>query len=275
MSYLSISTWSLHRILGPLRWTVWDEQTGTHRVEQQEQPQLITLLELPEQAAKRGYQAIEICHFHFPSTNADYLMELRSACKNAGISLDTLLLDYGDLTTEDENRRKADLTFMKSWIDTAAAAGAKRIRIIAGEAPAGDLAAIERSAASLSELAEYATAKGVRVVSENFRPLTSTADSCIELLSQTKGSIGFITDFGNFSGDRKYEELAAILPSSSSVHAKAHYDENGLPDAAELRLCLELLPQQGYNGAIVLIYDGPGDMWEGLERVKIIAQAYL
>jgi sugar phosphate isomerase/epimerase len=275
MSYLSISTWSLHRILGPLRWTEWDAASRSHVIRMQDQPMLLDLLHLPAEAARRGYQAIEVCHFHLPSIDSDYVDKLRHAFEAAAIAFDTLLLDYGDLTSTELGRQEADMAYIRGWIDVASRAGAKRIRVIAGDAQPSDEAALRRAAACLTELAAYANQKGVRVVSENFRPLTSTGSSCVRLLQDTKGEIGFITDFGNFQAPSKYEEFKLILPSSLSVHAKAHYDAQGMPDEAEFRLCLETMRETGYNGAVVLIYDGPGDMWDGLERIRAIVEEYI
>jgi sugar phosphate isomerase/epimerase len=275
MSYLSVSTWSLHRLLGPLHWTVWDATTGTHRTEVQQQPQEITLLQLPAQAANRGYQAVEVCHFHFPSTEPAYLEQLRNAFSDAGVMFDTLLLDYGDLTATAEERQASDVTLIRQWIAIASACGAKQIRLIAGEASPKDDEAIHRSAAALLELAEYATLKGVRVITENFKTLTSTGQSCLKLLDQTRGHVGMITDFGNFHGDDKYDEIAMTVPYSVSIHAKAAYDQDGLPDEADFRRCLDAVQKTGFNGAFVLIYDGPGDMWEGLERIKRLVQPFI
>lgn len=274
-SYLSISTWSLHRLLGPLRWTVWNAEAGIHETHVDEQPQLYTLLELPAEAARRGYAAIEVCHFHFPRTDDTYLTELRAAFDTSGIRFDTLLLDYGDLSSADERRYAADLDFIRRWIDIASRAGARQIRVVAGEAPPTDEAAISLSAAALAQLAEYAAAQGVRVITENFKPLTSTADSCMRLLAQAGEAVGMITDFGNFRGVAKYDELAAIAPRSVSVHAKAAYDEQGLPDEPEFVRCLDAVEAADFKGAYVLIYDGPGDMWEGLERIRRIVLPYV
>jgi sugar phosphate isomerase/epimerase len=275
MSYLSISTWSLHRILGPLYWTHWNADAGTHLTQEQHQPQLITLLELPAEAAKRGYEAIEVCHFHFPATDAAYLKQLLNAFEDAGVSFDTLLVDYGDLTTSDEVRRTADLDFLRKWIGIASLCGAKQIRIIAGEALPEDESAIRQSAEALSELAEYAGLQGIKVVTENFMSLTSTGQSCMQLLGQTGPSVGMITDFGNFKGAAKYEEIAMTIPFSVSVHAKAAYDDLGFPDENEFVRCLDAVRAEGYDGAFVLIYDGPGDMWEGLDRIKQIVTQYI
>ncbi|MCS7462301.1 sugar phosphate isomerase/epimerase [Paenibacillus doosanensis] len=275
MSYLSVSTWSLHRLLGPLRWTVWDEEAGSHRTREQEQPQVLTLLELPAEAGARGYKAVEICHFHFPSTDSAYLQLLRNRFETAGVSFDTLLLDYGDLSTRDEKRREADYRLVQEWIEVAAQAGAKQIRVIAGDASPEDKEALYRSAASLSELHEYAAKRGVSVITENFKPLMSRADNCLELLDRTNHQVRMITDFGNFAAPAKYGEFALTLPHSLSVHAKAHYDEAGMPDEPEFRRCLDTLHAAGYNGSVVLIYDGPGDMWEGLARIQRIVEPYL
>ncbi|MNR31806.1 hypothetical protein D3C85_1493420 [compost metagenome] len=127
----------------------------------------------------------------------------------------------------------------------------------------------------MSELALYAKAYGVSVITENFKELTSHASSCLQILERTGHSVSMITDFGNFEGSLKYEEIAGTIPHSVSIHAKAGYDENGYPDEDEFRRCLTAVRDQGYEGAYVLIYDGPGDMWEGLERIKRIVREYM
>jgi len=275
MSYLSVSTWSLHRLLGPLQLTTWDEEGGTHGSSTQEQPLVHTLLELPAVAAARGYKAIEVCHFHFPSTDDGYLDELKAAFAAAGISFDTLLLDYGDLTAASDARRSADLALIRRWIAIASRCGAKQIRVIGGEAPPSDREALGRSAAALAELAVFGDSVGVRVVTENFKPLLSTGDNCLKLLEEAGGRVGMITDFGNYHGAAKYDEIAGTAPLSVSVHAKAAYDSDGMPDEAEFRRCLDSVRSAGFDGAYVLIYDGPGDMWQGLERIRRIVEPYL
>lgn len=262
-------------MLGALRWTRWNPDSQSHYIQTENQPELLALPDLPAEAARRGYRAIEVCHFHFASVEPDDLELLRSACRTAGISLDTLLLDYGDLTTDDPVRAEADKALMRNWIDVASACGAKRIRLVAGEAPPWDDAAIERAANSLLELSHYAEIRNVRVVTENFKPLTSTGTSSKKLLDRTGDRVGFITDFGNFAGPGKYEEIALTAPRSSSVHVKPVYDSEGLPDERELKRCLDAVQAAGYDGSYVLIYDGPGDMWEGLERVKRLVEPYL
>lgn len=275
MSYLSVSTWSLHRELGPLHWTVWDEDENTHRVNIEEQPQNIKLTELPAMLQSKGFQAVEICHFHFQQTDSAYLQELQTALKKADILLHTLLVDYGDISSHDEIRSQQDLQLIKNWIDIAHEVGAERVRVIAGASSPDDDEALKRSVKHMNELVAYAKPLGVRIITENFDSLASTANNCVHLVQQSNEQIGLITDFGNFSGQTKYEDIAKILPYSDSIHAKAMFDADGKPNAEEFETCLNLLLKANYDGPITLIYDGPGDMWAGIERVKKIVEPYL
>ncbi|WP_353625765.1 hypothetical protein [Bacillus sp. JCM 19041] len=101
MSYLSLTTWSLHRLLGPLHWTKWDEQAKEQVTAIDEQPQVHTLLELPRILSEKGFQAMEVIHPHFPSTDDTYLKQFRKSFEEAGIRFFSLLIDYGDITSTD------------------------------------------------------------------------------------------------------------------------------------------------------------------------------
>ncbi|MFD0589575.1 sugar phosphate isomerase/epimerase family protein [Paenibacillus sp. GCM10027627] len=255
-------------MLGPLHLTVWDEESQDRRIVKEFHPQQISLLELPEEAARRGFRAVEICHVHFHATDYVYLLELKRAFAEAGVSFDTLLLDYGDLTSSNERRAESDFRYMCEWVEYASIAGAKRIRVMAGEAEPASGAAMERAANYLLMLSEFAGALDVEVVTVNGKALTSTGDSCLRLMEKTELQVGMITDFGNFSGHSKYEDLSLTIPYSSIIHAKADCDEFGNPDVPEFQRCLEVARRSRFDGSVVIIYDGPGDMWEGIERVR-------
>lgn len=275
MPYLSLTTWSLHRNLGPLRWTRWDSAEQKHVTEEQEQPETVSLLELPSVLAAKGFRAMEVCHFNFPATDDGYLENLRQAFKKAGLTFYTLLIDYGDISSADEVRRAADLRFIEQWIDIAAKAGAERVRVIAGDASPEDKAALIRSAEGLNQLAGYGSERGVRVITENFRPLTSISSNCMYLLEACGQRVGLTSDFGNYILPSKYEDLSSTVPHSESIHAKASCDASGLPNAEEFRKCMDIVKNAKYEGPITLVYDGPGDLWDGIERVKQLVEPYL
>lgn len=275
MPFLSLTTWSLHRNLGPLRWTKWDDQKKKYYDDVQEQPELISLLELPAKLAEKGFAALDVCNFHIPDTSESYLAALRNSFRRAGVRFYTLLLEYGDISSADPIRRTADIVWIQRWIDFAASAGAERVRIIAGDADPSDHAALQRSAEALKLLCSYASLRGIRVITENFRSLSSKGDNCLSLLKACGPALGFISDFGNFKGAGKYEELASTIPLSESIHAKPQIDADGGLDEPEFARCLEIVKQAGYEGPLTVVYDGPNDMWEGIERVRALIKPYL
>lgn len=275
MTFFSVSTWSLHRLLGPMHKIVWDEERNMHLTEIQQQDHVIQLLELPKILAEKGFSALEVCYFHFHRTDQPYLDCFKKACEEANIRIYTLLMDYGDLSSPDENRVQADIQLIKKWIDIAAIIGAERVRIIGSEAEPTNREALKRMSKHLNELVSYAEEQGVKILTENFQSLLSTSENCLYLVQQSEGKVRLISDFGNIKGPEKYNELAKMIPFSDSVHAKPHFDENGFPDVEEFQQCLDLLKEADYDGPIVIIYDGPGDMLEGVERVKKIIENYL
>ncbi|MBJ9987805.1 MULTISPECIES: sugar phosphate isomerase/epimerase family protein [Paenibacillus] len=275
MPNLSLTTWSLHRNLGPLRWTQWDDKRKEHVTRVEEQPEKLSLLELPAVLRDKGFTTMEICHFHFKDTSSSYLQELREAIQQAGMRFYTLLADYGDITNPDETRREADMEWLQRWIDIASAAGAERIRIIGGDADPGDAEALKLAASQLQRLIDYAADKQVRIVTENFHAMTSTADNCLALLDACGNQLGLTSDFGNFKGPTKLQELSRTIARSESIHAKAQQDEQGNLDDAEFISCMELVKEHRYEGPITIVYDGPGDMWDGIDRVRKLVTPYL
>jgi len=265
---LSISSWSLHRCLGPLQWTIWNEDKHTQETIIEGQPCELKLIDLPKNAARRGLSALELCHFHFPSRDTAYLSQLRHAFEEAGIRFHTLLVDYGDISSPDPMRRNSDIEYLKGWIDTAQWAGASAVRIVAGEQPAGDGASIARSIEALNELNNYAAGKHVKIVTENFRSLASTVKSWSSIITGGADTLQTIVDFGNFASDEKAEGIRFGAPLAHSIHAKPEYSADGeLKEEAFYQL-LAILEETECSVPISIIFDREGDMWSGIGRIQ-------
>jgi len=275
MPQTSISTWSLHRGLGPIYRPAADdsgrlEPNGGYGAG--EWP----LLEVPAQLAERGIEWLEICHFHFPSIGAGYITELRRALEFAGVKLHSVLIDAGDITHPEAAHREADLNWIKSWISVAGRCGAKNVRVIAGDTqPDVEGRAVRLSAAGLRQLAAYACERGVRVMTENWHALTMQPKSLLSLLDRLEGEVGLCVDFGNYSGPDKYAKLAEIMPRADSIHAKAHFSEPGRMDREDFIHCLELSRKAGFTGPYTMIFDGSGDEWTSLGMIQEEIRAYL
>lgn len=263
----AVSTWSLHRTLGRPPITGPDQHTPWHVG-----PEALSLLALPAKLAAFGINKIEICHFHLPSRDAAYLAQLRTALDDAGVTLWQLLIDGGDLTHPQHAAR--DQAWIQEWIDVAATLGATRARVSGGKA-APTAQSLATSRAALAQLAAYAAARNVRLMTENWQNLLSTPEAVLTVLAGLD-EVGLLADFGNWSGPNKYTDLAMILPRAESAHAKAHFDGPGSMDRADYEQCLALCQQSNFSGPYSLIYDGPdGDEWAGLQLEKTVVGAYL
>ncbi len=276
MSELAVSTWSLHRELGVT-------YPGLGVIEGDRQPNYqygqgtVTLLETPALVARMGIPNLEICHFHFPRTDSTYLAELRQKLADAHVTLLTLLVDTGDITASTEETRRHDMEGIQRWIDIAAEVGARRVRVIAGDTPAdADGQAVLWSIEGLTALAEYGRSHGVSVITENWRPLAvGKPETLLSILDGIGGNVGLCADFGNYTGPGKYDDLKAILPRASSIHAKANYPQAGVMDREDFQRCLDLSREARFDGAYVLIFDGPGDEKTSLAEIATAVGPYL
>ncbi|GAF21567.1 hypothetical protein JCM19047_1252 [Bacillus sp. JCM 19047] len=274
MRYISLTTWSLNRLLGPLYWNEWDEENQKITTRIEERPAVHSLEELPQVLSQEGFHALEVIHPHFSSTDSHYLQRVRAAFEKSSIQLFSILVDYGDLSHKDPVRRSADQAFLKKWIDSAAEVGATCIRVIGGEARPDDKESLKRVSHELTELAAYGEQKGIGILTENFKSLTSTAENCL-FLQNNSDIKGLITDFGNFSGQGKKNDIRKTLPYSKSIHVKALRNQDGTMNKAELEENLELVKQAKYAGPLTIVYDGPDDMWAGINEVKQVVEGYL
>jgi sugar phosphate isomerase/epimerase len=261
---IAVSTWSLHRYLG----TIYPHDTSTDAVgdgddrygEGEE-----SLLGLPSVLANHGYDRLEIVSFHLRSRDPVYLGELRDQLNVSGVTLQTLLIDAGDMT--DPVNGAGETRWIAGWIDVAYALGAQNARIIAGkQKPTPET--IARSVAGFKELLALNAGSPLKLVTENWFDLLSTPDAVHEVLDRLEGQVGLLADFGNWTGPDKYEGLKSIFPRASLCHAKASF-EGGQLDEADYGLCVGVAEETGYTGPYTLIFDAghPGE-WAGLAQER-------
>ena len=247
---IGVSSWALHRELGaPPGFGIAADATVPAFILQDA---TFSLLELPAELAKRGFDCLHLCHFHLPSREVGYLTELRAAIQEAGLQLHALLVDEGDIAHPENGAR--DENWIGDWLPVAAHLDAQNVRVIAGKTTGEG--AIERSATALKRLAEKADAQGVSILTENWFDLLSTPAAVSELLERTDGKVGFLLDYGNWNGPNKHQNLAQIAPLANSCHAKAEFSESGELDETDFARSLQLPYSPDFNGPFVLVNGG-------------------
>ena len=253
MRRCAVSSWSLDGLL----------QTG------------VPLLDIPAQLRHHGIAAFELCHFHLPTTDAAYLHALRDRFAAARVELFSVLIDAGDIVTPDLVQRATDTAFTQQWIEIAAALGATRVRIDAGQQPPTP-EVIQRSAEQLHTLAQYAASYGVAVSTENWRTTSQEPAVLLAILNACPSQIGLCVDTGNAEATRdKYQTLAQLFPRATSVHFKARYTSAGVIDNDDVQHCRSLLQAVAFDSVITLIYDRKQHEWDGIQQLRKALSPYV
>lgn len=261
---IAVSTWSLHRLLG----STYPHDLSTDAVGEMEETYgegSESLLGLPSVLHNHGYGRLEIVSFHLRSRDPVYLAELRNQLEVSNVTLQTLLIDAGDMTDPVNGAR--DTRWIAGWLETAQLLGAENARIIAGkQAPTPETMA--RSVAGFKELLAVNAGSSLRLVTENWFELLSSPAAVHELLDRLEGQVGLLADFGNWRGPDKYEALASIFPRAELCHAKANFGEDGL-DELDYGDCVGVAETAGYTGPYTLIFDAehPSE-WTGLSEER-------
>jgi sugar phosphate isomerase/epimerase len=267
---LAVSSWSVHHALGIMH-PDSPERAFDGVADQAFGPAQLDILDLPGKIKAMGINRLELCHFHLAGRDPAYLREARSALHDAGVILQTLLIDDGDITSAAHGER--DIAWISSWIDAAAELGAEKARVIGGKGePTPEN--LDRAAQALMDLGQRGLKAGVRVITENWFDTLSTSAHVEHVLRPLNGHVGFLADTGNWSGDAKFSELASIFRHAENCHAKAHFDAADQMDEADFAQCLGAAAMAGYSGPYTLIYEGPGDEWQGLAREAAFIRRY-
>ncbi|NQX13868.1 TIM barrel protein [Microbacteriaceae bacterium VKM Ac-2855] len=232
----------------------------------------LALLEVPGELRAHGFDSAQICHFQLPSRESGYLHELSSAFAEAEVTLETFLIDAGDLTHPDT--ADAQESWISGWIDEAEILGATRTRVIAGQQETS-ADRLRESARRLTRLARQHS--GMRIVTENWLDLLSGPEAVLALFAELGDTVGLLIDLANWTGPTKYHDLAAIAPLAETCHAKAHAIDGGATiDANDFRRSLEILRDADFAGCCALVFDGPErDAWEGLaDESAVLASVF-
>lgn len=269
MRRLSISSWTLHRLLGR-PWFVESSGSVSNR---ESGVGSLSILDIPGEIAARGIETLELCHFHFPSVDKPFLDEMCSAAKTAGVELFSVLIDEGDVAQEDEAGRRDEVDFAKGWVERAARLGATHARVIAGDCEATP-GAVFRSVESLSQLAAFGASLGVKVLTENFKKLGARPDTLGAILDGCDGRVGLCADFGNFPVETRRGDLESVAGRADSLHAKADYPDGSM-DGEAFGALMGVVHDAGFDGPISLIYQDGDDTWDRVDEMKQAVTRFL
>ncbi len=263
---LSVSSWSLHQTLGAMPITAPSDKANGFP-----DASALPLLDLPRQVAKHGIETLELCHFHLPSTQSDYLAQLREQLEAHRVELWSLLIDGGDLNGPNRER---DFEWICKWIEVAAQLSARNTRVIAGKGAPTD-ENLSASIAQLGQLSHLAHQRGVRLMTENWFDTLGTPTAVHRVFHELEGQLDLCLDFGNWHSGSKYSDLASVATYATSCHARADFGMSGLLDEADFRRCLELTVAADFHGPFTLIPSGRIDNeWVAINEAARVARQF-
>lgn len=264
-SRVGISTWSFHNYFESTRNKKFNLPGP-----------MLALLDFPEMIADR-YEVhnLEFVAPHFASTEATYLQELKSRLSRTHSHLVNIPVDIKEiwaaagLSDPDEGVRSNAINASKKWIDIAKELGARSVRCDPGKMNPADLTL---TIDSYKTLAAYGKSKGVWVIIENHGGVGSEhPEELVKLFKAVGGNfIGALPDFGNFPDETtRMRGLPLLFPYARTVcHAKGlEFDAGGNETRFDFRKCVEISKQASYKGVYSIEYEGPGDPYDGVEKV--------
>lgn len=260
---VALSSWAVHRALG-VRYPDAPE-TGARPAERIA-PEGMDLRDLPAVAKAHGFGRLELVHFHLDRSDPTLVDDLRKALQAEGVTLQTLLVDDGDLAhPTDADRHEA---WIASWIETAAALGAERARVVGGKTRReGDVEAVA------PRLKRLAAGSSVRLVTENWLATLCDPEQTLRLLDLCEGAVGLNVDLGNWTCAERLDQVERIAGRAEVCHAKCDVVD-GENDLAGFGEAIDAAVRGGYVGPLTLVNGAGSDReWDLVVRQKAFLQS--
>ncbi len=222
--------------------------------------------ELLEFSAATGFDAIDLTGYYFPGypivPSDEYIYHLKRKAFLLGLDISGTGV-RNDFTDPDENKRKADIKLVKSWIEVAAKLGAPVIRIFSGVQSPKDFSweqVTEWMVKDIQECAEHGKKYGVIVAIQNHNDFIKTADQVETIIKKVNSEwFGLILDIGSYRSGDPYKQIAQTAKYAVNWQIKENMYINGNEVKTDLDKVFAIIKASGYNGYLPIETLGAGD----------------
>ena len=230
---------------------------------------------------KFNLRQIEPLSDHFRSTEAAYLGEFRAAVEKAGAHvIDIPVGGRYSFYDPDAARRQMAVDYGKKWVEVAVALGSPSIRIhVAGVANVKP--DVDRTAESLTRLADYGAEKNVVINLENDDLVSEDAFFLVKVIDKASHPwLHALPDFCNsmLSGNAQfnYDAVTALFKRAYNIcHVKDSEVDNGKVVRVDLAKTFGILKASGYRGYCSMEFEGQGSPYEGTRKLIDASLKYL
>jgi len=215
------------------------------------------MIQFMDFCADHGCDGAELTSYFFqPKITRRHLISLRRHAFLRGLALSGSAVG-NNFSLPGVAARKAQIAYVKEWIDHCAVLGVPHIRVFAGREPKGvsreeaDKWAIE----ALRECCDYAGRHGIFLGIENHDSI-GDSKSLINFVKEVDHPwFGVNLDTGNFRTDNPYADMAAAAPYAVNVQVKVELRVSGKPEPTDLARVMNILRKANFQGYVVLEYE--------------------
>lgn len=229
-----------------------------------------------ENAAKLGFDGVEILHRQMSGESPAYLNKLKQQAFKLGLALPMLSI-HQDFVSPDQAVRQQNIEHTERCIDIAAQLGIPAIRLNSGRWKTvksfddlmkvkGDEPPLEGFTAndafnwcvdSIRACLPRAAKAGVTLCLENHWGLTTSIETLLKIWRAVDSPwLGINADTGNFPGD-PYEGIGKLAPHATIVQAKTYYGGGEWYTLdLDYKKIAGILRSAGYRGWISLEMEG-------------------
>lgn len=167
--------------------------------------------------------AAELTSYFFdPDVEDAYLLDCRKEAHLNGVSIAGTAVGNQFTLDPSSEEGRAQMAYVKTWIDRAVLMGAPHVRVFAGKIPKGMPENLAESNAleALKVAGDYAASKGVFLGIENHDSIGS-AEKLIGMVTAIANPwVGINLDSGNFRTDDPYSDFAECVPFAVNLQIK-------------------------------------------------------
>ena len=210
------------------------------------------LLEAPKFIADNlGLHNVEVWNEQFTETTDAYCRKLKSAAAEVGSKLINIQLDGPyNLADPDNGKRAQSVTFVKEWMDRAAAIGAPTLRANPGDGPEFD---VNRIADSYRQLTDHGKKIKVKILVENHIGFSKDIDKVVAIVKMVNDPYcRALADWGNTPSTSSTEKVASLrkmFPYLELVSAKElDFDENNRHVSYDIVPIIKATEASGFRG---------------------------
>lgn len=216
--------------------------------------------------AKENFDAIDLTAYYFPGypeiPSNEYIFHLKRKAHQLGLAISGTGIK-NDFTEPDKTKRKAEVDFVKKWIEVAAKLGAPVIRIFAGkDIPTGHT--WEETAQWMVEdfktCVAYGKEYGVIVAVQNHNDFIKTAEQTIDLMKRVNSEwFGLILDTGSYATLEPYSEISKTVEFAVNWQVKEFIKSLGKTEDMNLEKIFRIAKDSNYRGYLPIETLSPGD----------------